>query len=263
MIRAALYQMPICWEDKEVNYKKAEKQMDKAGRGGADLFLLPEMSFTGFSMHTAVTKEKDDETIKRMMDCARRYHMAVGFGWVKDCGEKSENHYTIVGKMGEILSDYAKIHPFSYMKEDACFQGGSQLSYFTLQGLTCSPFICYDLRFPEIFQIASGRAQAFIVAANWPGRRAEHWKSLLRARAIENQVYVLAVNCVGEMDGLMYTGDSCVIGPEGTVLCSLSAEEGLLEWSLAPEAVRECREGFPVRQDRREALYERLREGRE
>ncbi len=262
MVKAALYQMSICWEDKETNCKKAEKQMERAGKDGADLFLLPEMSFTGFSMHTDVTKEKDEQTIKRMRDCARRYHMAVGFGWVKDCGEKSENHYTVVGKNGEVLSDYVKIHPFSYMKEDAYFQGGSKLSYFSLNGLTCSLFLCYDLRFPEIFRIASDKSQVLIVAANWPEKRAGHWKSLLQARAVENQVYVLAVNCVGAMDGLLYTGDSCVIGPEGTVLCSLSGEEGLLEWSLTPEAVREYRHGFPVWQDRKEELYEALRKDR-
>lgn len=259
-MKLALYQMHIIWEDKEANYIQVEQKLKTAYERGIDLFLLPEMSFTGFSMNTYVTKENDDRTIKRMITYAKQYHMAIGFGWVKDCGRKSENHYTIVNKNGEIISDYAKIHPFSYSGEDEKFQGGTDIVTFQLDDIIFSNFICYDLRFPEVFQIASKKANVILVPANWPEARSEHWKCLLKARAIENQVYVAAVNCVGEINGLHYSGDSCVIDPNGRMLVELSKAESVLEYELTDDT-REIRARFPVKRDRREGLYNALSEG--
>lgn len=110
-MKIALYQMNIQWEDKEANCLCVEAKLIESQEKKMDLFLLPEMSFTGFSMNTEVTKESNLETISRISDYAKKYHTAIGFGWVKDCGEKSENHYTIVNKEGKMISDYAKIHP--------------------------------------------------------------------------------------------------------------------------------------------------------
>ena len=189
-----------------------------------------------------------------MQQYAVQYHISIGFGWVKDCGEKSENHYTIVNKAGKIISDYAKIHPFSYSGEDIKFQGGNKIAVFELDNIKFSTFICYDLRFPEIFQAASKTANIIIVPANWPASRSEHWKCLLRARAIENQVYILAINCVGEVGGLHYSGDSCVINPNGEILMELSGQEGVLEYELLDD-VGDFRNSFQVKNDRREDLY--------
>ncbi|MBO5144925.1 MAG: carbon-nitrogen family hydrolase [Lachnospiraceae bacterium] len=253
----ALAQMHIAWEDKAANYKKAEIFMREASTHGTEAVFFPEMSFTGFSMNTAVTKETEYETVTYMKTLARQYQMYAGFGWVKDCGQKCENHYTIVDKEGSVLSDYAKLHPFSYSGEDEKFQGGSAITYFQLKGMECSSFICYDLRFPEIFQQASKSAQVILVPANWPAKRREHWKTLLKARAIENQVYVLAVNCVGETGGLYYSGDSGVFNPNGELLVSLSEKEGCLYCEL-PNDAWDFREAFPVKRDRREELYQAL-----
>lgn len=256
-IKIALVQTQIAWEDKERNYGTAAERMREAADRGVEAVFFPEMSFTGFSMNTDVTKESDGQTIRHMSGLARRHHVSVGFGWVKDCtgtGGKCENHYTVVDSAGDVLSDYAKLHPFSYSGEDLRFQGGSALAHFSLNGIPCSNFICYDLRFPEIFQAASGRAHVIVMPANWPARRREHWKTLLRARAIENQVYILAVNCVGETGGVTYTGDSCVIAPDGEVKAGLSGTEGMIMWELSDDTERFRRE-FPVRQDRRADLY--------
>lgn len=256
-IKIALAQTHIVWEDKEHNYRNAEERIKEAVSRAAEIVFFPEMSFTGFSMDTDCTKEQDERTVQHMSALAAQYHVGIGFGWVKDCAQicgKCENHYTVVDSAGSVLSDYAKIHPFSYAGEDAKFQGGSALAYYMLNGIPCSNFICYDLRFPEIFQIASGSAHVIVVPANWPAKRSAHWKALLRARAIENQVYILAVNCVGETGGVLYTGDSCIIGPDGDVKAELFSSEGMIDWDLTDDA--ECfRKAFPVRQDRREALY--------
>ncbi len=256
-MKVTLYQMKIAWEDKETNYIRMEKTLKDASERGTDLFLLPEMSFTGFSMNIGITKESDGRTMEKMAGLARKYHTSIGFGWVKDCKEKAENHYTVVDKEGVILSDYVKIHPFSYSGEDRWFRGGEDIVFFLLDEIIFSCFICYDLRFPEIFRAASKYAGAILVSANWPESRSMHWKCLLRARAIENQVYIIAVNCTGEMNGVYYSGDSCMIGPDGKVLCQLSNQEGILEYELRND-VWEVRDKFPVRADCREELYHDL-----
>lgn len=253
-MKVALYQSNIVWENKEKNYIHLSDRLKEIENKMIDLILLPEMSFTGFSMSTEVTKESNMETISRMSDYAKKYHTAIGFGWVKDCGEKSENHYTIVDKEGKMISDYAKIHPFSFSGEDKKFQGGKSINVFELDGVKFSTFICYDLRFPEIFQIASKEAHVIIVPANWPKKRREHWKCLLQARAIENQVYIIAVNCVGEIGGVIYSGDSCVINPNGKILVEAFGHESILVWELIDD-VDNFRNEIRIRNDRREALY--------
>lgn len=260
-IKVALAQTHIVWEDKEKNYDIAKKRMEEAVSHGADAIFFPEMSFTGFSMNTDATKERHENgvsgTILRMSDMAARFCVAVGFGWVKDCGGRCENHYTVVDGSGNVLSDYAKIHPFSYSGEDLKFQGGGALSCFSLNGIVCSTFICYDLRFPEIFQAASKAAHVIIVPANWPAKRSAHWQALLRARAIENQTYILGINCTGDIGGVHYAGDSCVIDANGDVRSFMHENEGNIYFGLADD-VEALREKFPVKRDRREDLYKGL-----
>lgn len=253
-MKVALFQMHIAWEDKGKNYIHVEQYLRMAHEKKIELFLLPEMSFTGFSMNTDLTQESGIETINKMKEYAQQYCIAIGFGWVKDCGEKSENHYTIINRKGEIVSDYAKIHPFSFSGENQKFKGGEKIIVFELSEMKCSTFICYDLRFPEVFQIASKEAHVIIVPANWPTARREHWKCLLRARAIENQVYMIAINCVGEMNGLSYSGDSCVINPNGEVIVELADQEGMIEYELVDD-VKNYRDAFQVKKDRRDDLY--------
>lgn len=253
-MKIALYQMQIIWEDKQTNYLQLEKTLKDINDRKIDLFLLPEMSFTGFSMKTEATRESQLETIKKMAEFAEKYHTAIGFGWVKDGGEKAENHYTVVNKCGEIISDYIKIHPFSYSGEDKKFRGGEKIERFKVEGISFSTFICYDLRFPEIFQIASKQAHVILVPANWPQKREEHWRCLLQARAIENQVYIIGINCVGEIGGVDYSGGSCVIDPNGEILQELTGQEGVLEYELKDDA-EQFREAFPVKRDRKERMY--------
>lgn len=256
-MRIGLYQMHIAWEDKQCNLARLENKLKEAKEQKVDLLLLPEMSFTGFSMNTEMTKEAAGETVERVRALAVQYKMAIGFGWVRDCGQKSENHYTVIDEAGICLSDYAKIHPFSFSGEDLKFIGGDKLTSFVIKDIPFSGFICYDLRFPEIFQIASKKAHVIILPADWPAKRSHHWKTLLQARAIENQVYIFAVNCVGQIDDLYYSGDSCVINPNGEILEILSDEEGMIIYDLMDDT-EQYRSNFPVKQDRREGLYRSL-----
>ena len=256
-MKIALCQFEIAFEKKEENTRRAICFMEQAQSAGAELVLFPEMSLTGFSMNTRFTGEQDRESVRCMCEAAKRTGIAVGFGWTALAGKRGENHYTVISAQGEVLGDYVKIHPFSYTGEDRFFEKGNETVHFTLSGIPFSNFICYDLRFPEIFQAVSGQAHVIIVPANWPAGRREHWKCLLRARAIENQCYILGVNCVGSQKGLCYAGDSSVILPDGTVAAELSDEEGLIVYDLVDD-VEGYRSSFPVRNDRRVDLYKEL-----
>lgn len=254
MIKVALFQMNIKWENKNANYLHLEEKLKSIKKRKIDFLLLPEMSFTGFSMNTTLTKEGTNESIKRIGKLAKQYNMAIGFGWVKDCGLKSENHYTVINKKGNIVSDYTKIHPFSFYGEDKKIRPGNDIISFKLEDIDFLSFICYDLRFPEVFQIASKTASVILLPANWPANRREHWKCLLQARAIENQVYILAINCVGQVGDQNYSGDSCIIDPNGQILAGLADTEGIVEYELIDNTMM-FRKNFPVKNDRREDLY--------
>ena len=113
-MKIGIYQMNIVWEDKEQNLAKAEQAMITAVNNNADVLFMPEMSFTGFSMNTKKTAEDNNYTVDKMKQLCKKHNIAVGFGWVRNCGEKSANCYSVIDKNGELLSTYEKIHPFSY-----------------------------------------------------------------------------------------------------------------------------------------------------
>ncbi len=262
-MKIALGQLKIFWEDKEENLGRLKECLEELPE--VDLLLLPEMSLTGFSMNTEKTKECKKETVCQIQELAEQYRTAIGVGWVKDVGTTCENHYSIVSPEGELL-DYAKLHPFSYGEESLHFTGGDRLPLCRYQEFQIGVQICYDLRFPEPFQILSKKADLIVVPANWPAARREHWDALLRARAIENQVYIAGVNCAGSMGGQYYSGDSVLYRPDGTKVQAerniLSGKEAIPEEAVfvyeIDNQIRKYRESFPVKKDRRETLYEKL-----
>ncbi|MCC8139597.1 MAG: carbon-nitrogen family hydrolase [Lachnospiraceae bacterium] len=264
-MKAALGQINIIWEDKDANFSRVRAALDVLAGEGTELFLLPEMSLTGFSMHTERTKESGRETVARMQELAAEYGIAIGVGWAKDAGEKCENRYTIVSPEGEIL-DYAKLHPFGFGFEPKFFRGGNELPCCSYGGFGIGVQICYDLRFPEPFQILARQAGFFIVPANWPAVRREAWGCLLRARAMETQGYVAGINCAGKVGKLYYSGDSVLYDPEGNALQAKALdvpwpercpEEKLLLYEFYDDT-KKYRESFPVQADRREELYGRF-----
>lgn len=256
-MRIALAQTDIVWENKEANFDTCRRLVAEAKLNNVEIILFPEMSFTGFTMNTAYSAEENMLTVETMKKISKDNSIIIGFGWVKKSFGKAENHYSIISPSGDIISDYVKIHPFSFSGEDRYFEGGTHVERFDVQGIPFSVFICYDLRFPEVFQIASKQAHFIIVPANWPKKRNEHWSTLLRARAIENQVYIIAINCCGEnIGGIEYSGDSCVISPNGCVLVSSNKTEMII--CDMDDDVDEYRRSFPTKEDRREKLYQEL-----
>lgn len=254
-MKAALAQTHIFWEDKELNFNTVENFARQAKKKAADIVFFPEMSLTGFSMNTRVTAEDgSQDTIEKTKGLCIKEEIAIGIGWTKCGDKKAENHYTIIDKNGKICSDYIKIHPFSYAGETDCFQGGNEIICFEMGGYIWSTLICYDLRFPEIFQIASQQADIIVVPANWPEKREAHWKALLKARAIENQCYILGINCVGMVGDISYGGYTSVYSPDGICLDELANEEGLVYAELMRQEL-EIRNSFPIKKDRKWKFY--------
>ena len=244
-----------------MNISNAKEAIEVASKKRADLIVFPEMSFTGFSMNIDRTGEAKHETIEVMMQMSEKYQINIGFGWVKlvtfSEAIKGENHYTMVSPKKEILLDYVKCHPFSYAKEDKYFVSGNHISFCKIDDFIVSVAICYDLRFPELFQMESKAAQMILVPANWPEARRDHWRALLKARAIENQCYIVGVNCTGRMQEQTYVGDSCIINPNGEVLLEMSAEHELGIYEIINN-VAWYQDNFPTKSDRRESIYQYL-----
>lgn len=258
-MKIALGQLDMVWEDKEATLKKVEKMIETASTGGAKLIIFPEMTLTGFSMNLKQMGEPPESSwsVEQMRRLALQYNLAVGFGWAalpSPGKEKGTNRFTLINERGEILGEYSKLHPFRYGGEADVFQGGDRIVTVPFQGRCLGLFVCYDLRFPEIFQLASRKADILLVIANWPAVRRDHWMTLLRARAMENQCYMVGVNCVGSRDGLEYSGDSMAVDVVGNVLASLSYQEGVLLCELEDRAW-ELREKFQTKRDRREEFY--------
>lgn len=258
MIKCAVVQMKISLDDKESNWISVQLFIEEAAKAKADLILFPEMTLTGFSMNVDYTAEADSETINRTTALAKKNNICVGIGWTKK-GEKAENHYTIVNQEGIIVCDYVKIHPFSFSGEDNYFAKGNSICSFCLKKNNIGVFICYDLRFPEVFQASSIQNQIIIVPANWPESRIEHWNTLLKARAIENQVYIIGINCFGYQGDIYYSGNSSIINPEGKILSFASNSQQLIVCDIDND-IEQIRNKFPIKKDRRISFYRKLLE---
>lgn len=258
-MRVALGQLDMVWEDKVRSYRKAEGMAKEAAAAGCDVIIFPEMSFTGFSMDLDKIGEPlhHSQTVEQMQKLAKKLGIAAAFGWAAlgmEAGEKGTNRFTLVGSSGKIIADYAKLHPFSYGQEDLYFTKGNEIITVPFLGREVGLFICYDLRFPEIFQVAARKADIFFIIANWPSVRSAHWETLLRARAVETQSYVVGVNCVGKRDGMVYSGESMAVDSLGNILGKISNKEGVLVCDLDDRAWR-LRRKFATAADRREDLY--------
>jgi predicted amidohydrolase len=251
-MRIALVQHDIVWEDRDATLERLEPQVAVAAATGARLVSLTEMFATGFSMRTNVTAEDPDgPTAVWMVEQARHHDvwLAGSRAELTPGDDRPTNCLLLVSPQGEITR-YPKIHPFSYAGEDDHFAPGGKTVTVEVEGVRLSLFVCYDLRFANVFWDLAEETDAYLVVANWPGSRRDHWTRLLDARAIENQAYVLAVNRVGSGGELTYTGDSRVVDPGGQVLASAAHAETLLVADIDPAEVTRTRDSFPFLRDR-------------
>lgn len=251
-MRVAGIQSDLTWEDRDANLKRLRPLVVQAAGAGARLVLLPEMFPTGFSMNTdLVAEEPDGPSATFLHELATETAAFVGgsFACRSDEHVKPTNRFLVAGPDGE-ETVYDKIHPFSYGTEADHYAPGDRAVSFEIDGVRFTPFICYDLRFADWFWNAAPTTDCYTVVANWPAPRQSHWDDLLRARAIEDQAYVVGVNRVGIGGRLEYVGGSVVYGPFGEPVAKASASEEILTAEIDAARVREIRERFPFLSDR-------------
>lgn len=254
-LRIALVQAHQVWEDKNANLAHFSALLAEIDQ--VDLILLPEMFQTGFSMNAERLAEEmsDSRSIKWLKELALKKEAAVYTSMIVREHDKFFNRGLFIEPTGTITF-YDKRKTFGLAGEDLTYASGSDEKIVEYKDWKLQLQICYDLRFPEIVRnrIASNQSAAYDVilyVANWPARRSEHWKALLKARAIENQCYVVGVNRVGEdANGLSYSGDSVVVDALGAVNFCEAGNEEVKIVTLMKENLIATRELLPFLKDR-------------
>ncbi|MEJ2618477.1 MAG: carbon-nitrogen family hydrolase [Ignavibacteriaceae bacterium] len=249
-MKIGLVQYNPIWELREENKKKINQLIERDFQNSS-LLIFPEMTLTGFTMMAEKFGESlKGDSFKYFSDTALKYQTYIAAGLIENDDGNYFNSLILLNPDGELISKYRKIHPFSYSTEDKHYKKGRETKSSDIKGLKAGLSICYDLRFPELYRFyAKERVQLIIVIANWPDTRIEHWKTLLKARAIENQCYVAGVNRVGDDPELHYTGFSSIYDPMGNEIISLADEEKIVFADINKENVAKIRKNLPFLDD--------------
>lgn len=252
-LRVAAIQHDIVWEDAEATRERLVPKVTDAVAAGAGLVVLAEMFPTGFSMDTATVCEPPEGPSTAWMSTLAEIHGVHLAGSIPTADPELEmpvNRLVVASPDGTVAT-YDKIHPFSYGTEGEHYQGGDTFLVTEIDGVRLAWFVCYDLRFADEFWTLGPEVDGFVIPANWPRQRREHWTSLLRARAIENLAYVVGVNRVGkDGNGLDHAGDSMIIDPFGEVIGAAAGVETMLLADLSAARVAQVRERYPFLDDR-------------
>ncbi|HWE03690.1 MAG TPA: nitrilase-related carbon-nitrogen hydrolase [Tepidisphaeraceae bacterium] len=253
-MQIAAVQLDTQWENRPSTHARVIKLLDGVELRAGALVVLPEMFDVGFSMDKAKTdpgSPSESETFCRKLAVDRNVAVLAGvIARTNDGGLANES----VGfsPQGTELVRYRKMQPFTPPGEHICYPAGSRHARFAWQDVRIAPFICYDLRFPEIFRPAvRDGAEFIVVVANWPKIRSEHWVRLLQARAIENLAFVLGVNRAGSDPKFSYDGRSCLFDPHGNEVFQADAREQVLLAEVDATVARDWREKFPALRDMR------------
>lgn len=261
-VRVCSAQVTSVWEDPEKTLAKSESLIQYVAGCGADIICFPEQFATGWDPCSSKNvQEPDGLIITALQTFARKYKIAI-LGSVRLAAEPfPKNTAVAIGKDGAILTTYSKIHLFSHARENEFFTHGNDLGTFNLGPLSCGIVICYDLRFPELFRIyAQKGVQVVFIPAAWPENRIHHWELFIKARAAENQLYVIGVNTTGTTPVDHYTGVSMTADPHGNIISRAGEAEQVLFSDLDPSVVTTARASFPLGRDRKDELYHVLRE---
>ncbi|WP_448626201.1 carbon-nitrogen family hydrolase [Geodermatophilus sp. URMC 64] len=252
-MRIAAVQHDIVWEDRDANFARLAPQVARAVGAGAELVLLTETFSTGFSMTPGIGEPEGGPSSGFLQAQAAEHGVWVG-GTCPEIaadGELPYNSFVLAGPDGT-AHRYRKLHPFTHAGEHERFRAGEKPTTVEIGGLRITPFICYDLRFANVFWDAALATDVYLVPANWPSPRRHHWQTLLQARAIENQAYVVGVNRVGaDGNGLEHVGDSRIVSPMGELLATAAGIETILLADLDAAEVAATRERFAFLPDRR------------
>ena len=264
-MRVALVQHDIIWENPGANFLKLAPMINTAASTGSRFIILPEMFATGFTMNSRSVAEPIDGQCATFLAtmaathgcyvggtfaCARSPSLPLG-GLSNASQEALPTNTFLVAAPDGTHTRYDKLHPFSYAREHEAYAAGRSTSTMTIDDVRVSLFVCYDLRFANVMWDLAEHTDLYVFPSNWPDSRRHHWKSLLVARAIENQAYVAGVNRVGTHGSLTYVGDSMIVDPQGEVLAHASDRETIVYADVDSNVVARTRASFPFLQDRR------------
>lgn len=248
-------QIDSVWENKAANHRKVSALLDQAQPEAGSLVVLGEMFATGFSMNVEDIHDSDTHETQDFLaqTAAEREIFLLGGVVTKDVSGLGRNESVVYSPKGVEIARYCKLQPFTLGGEKANYVAGEDICLFNWQGFKVASFICYDLRFPELFRAAASRgAELIAVIASWPAVREEHWVSLLKARAIENQAYVIGINRCGNDPKLYHSGGSSIFDPAGKLLKDTGARESWIEAEIDQEFLSTYRNSLPFLNDIRE-----------
>jgi predicted amidohydrolase len=260
-MKIALVSLDQLWEDRVANLERSRAAVARSAALGADLVVFPELTLTGFTMDATSFAESasGSPTVDAFSALAREHAVNIAFGVVLRGTIHPRNTLVVVGRDGAERARYAKLHPFTYAEEDRHYEPGAAPAAAVVDGTTFGLTICYDLRFPELYAALVPACSAVLVIANWPAQRISHWQTLLRARAIDGQCFVVGVNRTGtDAAGNEYPHSSVVIDPTGEAVAPVTREGCIEIVALDPTAVERHRRAFPTLRDRRPGLYRSL-----
>ncbi len=250
-------QYAVAWEDREANFAAVRRLLDTVTVQPGDLVVLPEMFSTGFTMNldrACEGAESTAEAFLRAVAVERQAYVVGGVAQWRPDGTGA-NQAAVYGPDGVLCCRYTKLHPFRHGGEHERYPGGDGVRVFQWHRWTAAPFVCYDLRFPEAFRRALRQgAELYIVIANFPRARLDHWTALLRARAIENQSYVVGVNRVGRDPHQEYPGHSMVVAPDGRVVADAGDAIGVIGAEIDYDALLGYRQRYRFLDDIRSDL---------
>jgi predicted amidohydrolase len=252
-MRIAAVQHDIVWEDRDANFERLAPQVARAVGAGAELVLLTETFSTGFSMTPGIGEPEDGPSSRFLLAQAAEHGVWTGGTCpeIADDGELPYNSFVLAGPDGTVHR-YRKLHPFTHAGEHERFRAGEAPVTLEIGDVRITPFVCYDLRFGNVFWRAAPDTDVYLVPANWPSPRRLHWQTLLQARAIENQAYVVGCNRVGTAgDGTDHAGDSRIISPMGELLSTAAEAETLVLAEVDPRVVTATRDRLRFLPDRR------------
>ncbi len=241
-----------------------DRAADAAGRGCAAVWF-PELADTGYALREMprVAGTWPGPAHDALAAAARRHRIAIGAGLSERVGSTLYNSLAVFDAGGQRIGHYRKAHLFAAgsVNEATCFQPRPPADpgpdHLELAGLRHGLSICYDLRFPELYrQRTDDGAVVLVNATAWPDARSSHWDLLTRARALENQAYILGVARIGTDEGITFAGRSCIISPTGEVLAQASpTDPALLVADLDPAAITTFRQAVPALAARRRDLF--------
>ena len=258
-LKISIAQMNIKLGKPQENLEAVHQFAMQAAAEDADVLLLPELWSTGYDLENAATYATsiDEGIFAETAIIARenRLHI-IGSCLSKLDNGKIGNTAVFINPDGSLLTDYSKIHLFRLMDEHQFLAAGEKLAIAETAWGKMGLAICYDLRFPELFRrYALADTVLTFLPAEWPHPRLAHWQTLIRARAIENQMFMVACNRVGVSKETAFCGHSCIVDPWGEVLVTGGEAEELLTAEVDLERVTAVRQTIPIFQDRRPAIY--------